>query len=82
MMLLTFSCAAAYRRHVVASLALAVAEVGRDTARRADDDPRVQRLAWIDPAMIDASASGVVVVAVLTEDEAVLLDQLRRSAAA
>lgn len=69
----TFSCAAAYRRHVEESLALAVADVGRDAGRREDEDPRVQALAWIDPAMIDPSAKGRIVVVVMTEAEAVAL---------
>lgn len=78
----TYSCAAAYRRHVEASLALAVAEVGRDTARRSDEDPRVQALATINDCFVDPSAPGRIVVAVLTEAEAAVLDQLRQSAAA
>lgn len=78
----TYSVPAAYRRHLEASLALAVAEVGRDTSRRSDEDPRVQALATVPDHYVEHDAPGRIVVAVLTEAEAVVLDQLRQSAAA
>lgn len=82
-----YSVPAAYQRHVEASLAIAVAEVGSDVAFRADEDPRVQALAPVPAFLFDGTpAEGRTVVVVLTEAEAIALnidsvpDTLRRTA--
>jgi hypothetical protein len=59
-----FTGPAAYRRYLEASLALALAEIKRDADRRADEDPRVQRLSTIPDRFIEAGDAGTLCIMV------------------
>lgn len=67
----TFTCPAKYRRFVEAQLALAIAEVGRDIARRGQDehivrayDSLVSKRATIPEQFIDAEKGGDLLILV------------------
>jgi hypothetical protein len=62
-----FSIPASYRRAIEAHVALGVADVGRDVARRADDDERIRKWWTIPESMIDDRATGRVVIVVMDE---------------
>jgi hypothetical protein len=64
-----FTGPAAYRRYLEASLALALAEIKRDADRRADEDPRVQRLSTIPDRFIEAGESRTLCIMVGVPNE-------------
>jgi hypothetical protein len=64
-----FTGPAAYRRYLEASLALALAEIKRDADRRADEDPRVQRLSTIPDRFIEAGDTGTLCIMVGVPNE-------------
>lgn len=66
----SFSCPAAYRRYVVAQIALAADDVVRDADYRSDDDERVRQFAKVPDALYDGHLRGVVTI---TVDDAVAL---------
>lgn len=66
----TYSVPRIYQRFLESSIALTLAEIGRDTRRREDEDPRVRALATIPDMFVDAAETGRLVVLVMTEAEA------------
>jgi hypothetical protein len=65
-----FTVPAAYRRHIEAAVAMAVADVGKDVERRSDEDVRIQRMAPVNDAFIDTTADGTLLIMVgVSNDE-------------
>jgi hypothetical protein len=59
-----FTVPASYAPFVEATLALALAEAGKDEKYREDDDPRVQRFRKVPDEQFDPTATGTLVVLV------------------
>jgi len=64
-----FSCPARYRKFMEANIALLLAEIGRDVARRADEDPRIQAWATVPNHMIDTDQVGTCAILVGVSDD-------------
>lgn len=64
----TFTFPAAYARAVEAALAIVLADIAHDAACRADEDPRVQRLARFEDTLVDPAATGTLSVTISAAD--------------
>ena len=61
---MVFTCPAVYRAHVERELAILLAEIGRDVRNRADEDPRVQKLAPLPDEWLTLDEKGTAVIMV------------------
>jgi hypothetical protein len=59
-----FTCPAKYLAHVEATLALALAEIGRDVWFRDDEDARIRALAPVPDHLIDPEQTGTCLIMV------------------
>jgi hypothetical protein len=67
--MIPFTFPAKYERHVLASLALILAEVGRDSLKT-EDDPRYRALATLSDEHIDDDKTGtcMILIGVVNDD--------------
>jgi hypothetical protein len=72
---------AAYRRYLESTIAAELRRIELDQQLRADEEPRIRKLATVPDQFIDAGAEGVTLVAVLenAEDEASVHADLERA---
>jgi hypothetical protein len=66
-----FTCPARYRAYVESTLAATMREVRLDSELRADDEPRIQRLAGVPDQFIDETETGdlLIMVSIPNADE-------------